>query len=484
MKEADTISTLLRSSDPRQLRRAGNIARFFAALLILTLVARGTAGATMPTVTVQTAGSGTVSKSVITSGTIQYAGGTPFTVPSGLLVTGVPVQEGQSVKAGDVLATFDAGELDRAIATKQAELYQVQVQAAQQAEGDSADPYSAQLAQEQLERAYEETNTTYADGQESIERARQDRDEAAQAVENARNAPLDANLPAADAETQKQANIESATAALEAAEEALYQAEKAAEQANEAALSAAQNAEDSRNTAFHALEKEEETVAEQNELGRAEAAVSEAKAATLQAELDALLALQQAGACLTAPQSGTLVELALKVGETSPAVGGLLAEENADFTISVVLTEEQAQQITVGTVLHVSQNKATGDAAVQNTSEADGDGNVTVTATLPEGNWAAGAASVTATAQSARQELVLPATAVRHDSAGDYVLAVEEKSTILGLQNQLVRLPVTVVDQGDSMAAVSGPLDYQTQVVTGSDKPVQAGDKVRLNDDT
>jgi len=34
------------------------------------------------------------------------------------------------------------------------------------------------------------------------------------------------------------------------------------------------------------------------------------------------------------------------------------------------------------------------------------------------------------------------------------------------------------------MAAVSGPLDYQTQVVTGSDKPVQAGDKVRLNDDT
>ena len=585
MKGADTISTLLRSSDPRQLRRAGNIARFFAALLILTLVARGTAGATMPTVTVQTAGSGTVSKSVITSGTIQYAGGTPFTVPSGLLVTGVPVQEGQSVKAGDVLATFDAGELDRAIAAKKAELYQVQVQAAQQAEGDSADPYSAQLAQEQLERAYEETHTTYADGQESIERARQDRDEAAQAVENARNAPLDENLPAADAEAQKQANIESATATLEAAEEALYQAEKAAEQANKAALSAAQNAEDSRNTALHALEKEEETVAEQNELARAEAAVSEAKAATLQAELDALLALQQAGACLTAPQSGTLVELALKVGETSPAVGGLLAEENADFTISValsaaqnaedsrntalhalekeeetvaeqnelaraeaavseakaatlqaeldallalqqagacltapqsgtlvelalkvgetspavggllaeenadftisvVLTEEQAQQITVGTVLHVSQNKATGDAAVQNTSEADGDGNVTVTATLPEGNWAAGAASVTATAQSARQELVLPATAVRHDSAGDYVLAVEEKSTILGLQNQLVRLPVTVVDQGDSMAAVSGPLDYQTQVVTGSDKPVQAGDKVRLSDDT
>ena len=122
MNVYETIKNLIRQSDPQQLLRLGNIARFFAALLIVTIIARGTAGATMPTVTVQNPSSGTVSRSIQTNGTISYAGGTPFTLPAGLLVTGVPVQVGQHVKAGDTLATFDTEDLARAVASKQAAL--------------------------------------------------------------------------------------------------------------------------------------------------------------------------------------------------------------------------------------------------------------------------------------------------------------------------------------------------------------------------
>lgn len=484
MKWKEDVAVLLRQSDPQQLHRFGNIVRFFAVLLVITLIARGTAGATMPVVTLQAPSSGTVSRNVMMNGTISYAGGTPFTLPSGLLVTSVPVQVGQTVKAGDTLATFDEEELKRAVASKQAELQQVEVQAAQQAEGDSVDPYSAQLAQEQLERAYAETQKTYEEGMESVERMRLKRNEAAQDLENARNAPLDDALPKSEAEAQKQANIDAATAALEAAEEALYQAEKAAEDANDAALSAAQSVEDSRNTALHALEKEEESVADQNELNRAAAAVSDANAAELQAELDALQALLKEGARYTAPQNGTVIQLNLKVGENSPKVGGLLADEAADYTLSIPLDKDQAQQITVGTVLHVSQSKVSGDAAVQNLSEEDAEGTVTATATLPQGGWNAGACNVSANSQSSRQDFVLPSTAIRQDGDGFFVLAAEEQNTILGLQNVLVRLPVTVLEEGDTTTAVSGALDYDTQVVVSSDKSVQAGDKVRIRDNT
>lgn len=480
MKLAEKIGPLLHNSDPRQLRRFANILRFFAALLVVTLVARGTAGVTMPVVEIQSPASGTVSTSISASATVACAGGEPFTLPEGLLVTGVPVQVGQEVQAGDTLATFDSAELARAIASKKAELQQVQVQAAQQQKGDEADPYNAQLSQQQLERAYEDTQKTYEDGQESIERAREKRDEAARAVEDARNAPLDSALPQQDAEAQKQAKIEAATAALEAAEETLYQTEKAAESANEAALSAAQNAEDSRNTALHALEKEEENVAEQNELNRAAAAVSNANAAYLQAELDQLLALQTSGGQYLAPKAGTIVELDLIVGQPSPAVGGLLADADADYTVEIPLTKQQAELVVVGTVLHVSQAGSGGDAAVQSLSSPDADGNVMAKATLPQGNWSAGAASATATAQTARQDLVLPATAVRQDNGGSYVLAVEEQNTLLGLQNVLVSLPVTVEETGDTMVAVSGALDYRTQVVVTSNKAIQAGDTVRI----
>lgn len=484
MKWQGNVAALFRQSDPQQLHRFGNIVRFFAVLLVITLIARGTAGATMPVVTLQAPSSGTVSRNVMMNGTISYAGGTPFTLPSGLLVTSVPVQVGQTVKAGDTLATFDEEELKRAVASKQAELQQVEVQAAQQVEEDSADPYSAQLAQEQLERAYAETQKTYEEGLESVERMRLKRNEAAQDLENARNAPLDDALPKSEAEAQKQANIDAATAALEAAEEALYQAEKSAEDANDAALSAAQSVEDSRNTALYALEKEEESVADQNELNRAAAAVSNANAAELQAELDALEALMKEGARYTAPQNGTVIQLNLKVGENSPKVGGLLADEATNYTLSIPLDKDQAQQITVGTVLHVSQSKVSGDAAVQNLSETDAEGTVTATATLPQGGWNAGACNVSATSQSSRQDFVLPSTAIRQDGDGFFVLAAEEQNTILGLQNVLVRLPVTVLEEGDTTTAVSGALDYDTQVVVSSDKSVQAGDKVRIRDNT
>lgn len=482
MKQISRLSAFFRQSDPRQMQRLGNILRFFAALLVLTIVARGTAGATMPTVTVQTPNSGTISKSVHAGGTVLYAGGTPFTLPEGLLVTGILAQEGQSVKAGDSLASFDLEELNRAVASKRAELQQVQIQATQQSGEEKADSYNAQLAQEQLERAYETTRKTCSDGEESIQRAQQKRDEAAKAVEDARNAPLDENLPQQDAQSQKQANTEAAVSALEAAEEELYQAKKAAESANDAALAAAQNAEDNRNTALHALEKEEEAVGKQNALNRAAAAVSKAKVATLQAELDALLALQAADGQYKAPSDGTLIQMNLKVGEPSPAVGGLLAAEDADYTIAVLLTAEQAKLITVGTILHVSQNKASGDAAVQRLSDADSAGNVTATATLPRGAWSAGAAQVSAITQSSRQDLVLPASAVHQDQEGNYVLVMEEKNTVLGLQYVLRRVSVSTIDSGDSTQAVSGALDSQAQVVVASSKPVQEGDRVRVDE--
>ena len=72
----------------------------------------------MASVTVQRPSSGNVTKSVRTTATVSFAGGTPFTVPAGLLVMAVPVQAGQTVKAGDTLAVFDAAEVDRAVNAK------------------------------------------------------------------------------------------------------------------------------------------------------------------------------------------------------------------------------------------------------------------------------------------------------------------------------------------------------------------------------
>ena len=189
MKLAERIAPAWRSAAPQQRRRAGNIARFFAVLLVLTLVARGTAGATMPVVTVQAPSSGSVSQSIEATGTVGYTGGTPFTLPAGLLVTGVPVQQGQQVTAGDVLATFDEAELGRARRRQT------------RAVGAAADPgrpagkrrYGRPVCRPAgptavAARLPGHAKTPGRTGRKKSDRARQKRNEAAQAVEAARNA--------------------------------------------------------------------------------------------------------------------------------------------------------------------------------------------------------------------------------------------------------------------------------------------------------
>lgn len=88
-----------KNSDPKQAERLGTVVKFFAVMLILTLTARGIAGASMPRVTLGQASAGSITQSSTASGTISVQGGTPLTAPEGLLVAQVySIQDTTSVK--------------------------------------------------------------------------------------------------------------------------------------------------------------------------------------------------------------------------------------------------------------------------------------------------------------------------------------------------------------------------------------------------
>ena len=100
---------------------------------------------------------------------------------------------------------------------------------------------------------------------------------------------------------------------------------------------------------------------------------------------------------------------------------------------------------------------------------------------MPGTQWQTGAADVTVTTTGGTSGLCLPATAVNSDNAGDFVYLVETKNTVLGVQNVLVRLGVTVEERGDGVVRISGALSGQEQVVSASSKPLSAGVEVRID---
>lgn len=467
--------TAWRNRDPRQAGRLGTVVRFFAAMLILTLASRGIAGASMPRVTLGQASAGSITQSCTASGFISVQGGTPLTVPEGVLVAQVTAATGQSLSKGDAIARFDAVSLAQALETKQAQVEQLEVSVAQLSEPDQADDFSLRQAQQQLDRAYADTQQTWQEGEDAIEKARQQRDAAQNALDALRNQP--AATPES-AETERQQKIAEAQTALDAAESALAAAQESAAAANKAATDTAQSYEDARNSAAHNYGQAAEEIAGTNAANQAQAAVTQAELDVARRELSALQALEAADGVFSAPADGTLTQLNLVAGQNSASVAGLLADQNAASVLTFSLDQETARLATVGTQITVKQGSQSAQTTITALSEPSEEGSMEITAMLNDGDWKAGSATAEIKLNAGQFAQCLPATAIQTDGSGMFVYLVEEQSTLLGTQNVLIRLPVTVEVQGGGMAAVSGSISGQ--VVTGADKPLSEGAWVRV----
>lgn len=86
--------------------RPRQIALFFLWMLAFTLLARGTSGALLPEVQLSTPAPNTITQSLTATGTIQWAAGSLFYLPEGLLVEAVFVSEGEAVQEGDKIAAL------------------------------------------------------------------------------------------------------------------------------------------------------------------------------------------------------------------------------------------------------------------------------------------------------------------------------------------------------------------------------------------
>lgn len=464
-----------RLSDPRQAGRLAIVGKFFASMLVLTLTARSLAAASMPQVTLCQASAGSITRSSTAAGNIAVRDGTPITVPEGLLVTEVDAAAGENIAAGEVIARFDPAGLTQALAAAQAEVRQLETTAAQLSQAETADDFALQQAQKQLDRAYADSQEIWQEGVDAIAQAKRHREDA----QNELNVLL--NQPAAtpeSAEAERQQQISAAQAALDAAEAALAAAEEGAESANEAASDAAQNYEDARNSAAHSYDQAAEEAAKQNQANQAQAAVIRAQLEAARAELSALQALQQNGSALLAPQSGTLTRVDLAAGQNSSRVAGLLAGADTGCVLTFALDRDAARLAATGTQVSVRQGSQSAQVEITSLSEPAEDGSVQVTAALEPGVWKAGAATVELKLNAGQYAQCLPATSVQADSDGNFVYLIEEQPTLLGQQNVLVRVPVTVVAQGDGMVAVSGSVSGQ--VVAGADKPLSADTWVRV----
>lgn len=404
-------------------RVLGWTVRFFAGMLALTLLSRGMAGAAMPRVTLGRPGAGVLTTQLKADGTVTAAGSLPVYLPAALPVRGVPVAAGQTVAEGDTLALLDEEALAQAIAQSKAELAGLDARLARLAD---AEPLN---------------ESALAEARRTLLWAQQDYDALA-----GEDDPDPNTLAAA------QRALDRAAAAMETERAACIRAQRLLE------LTAQENA--------------------------AEAAAVRLERQAKQKTLEQLTALTDAGGRLCAPAAGVLLSVSLSPGQTAdaalPAV--TLSDAGAGYLVRFWLTEEEAQQAKPGQSVRVVQGEQTADAVLTALAAPDPEGRTEAAARLEGAGWRCAPAACTLTLSSRRYDQLLPAGAVQSSSSGDCVYTVERRTTLLGVQNLLVRVPVTVLAAADGRVAVDAALAPDAEVVFASTEALAAGGRVRVGE--
>ena len=79
-------------------------------------------------------------------------------------------------------------------------------------------------------------------------------------------------------------------------------------------------------------------------------------------------------------------------------------------------------------------------------------------------------------------EKLIPLTALREEKNSAYVLITEVRDGILGEQYMAKKVSVTVIDRDEEYAAVQTSMPSDARIITGTNKYVEDGDRVRLEE--
>lgn len=262
-------------------------------------------------------------------------------------------------------------------------------------------------------------------------------------------------------------------------EETLYDAQKAVENAQRDLEQARRKAEEEAQKALLTDEK----ARQQTEIERLGYRSEKRK---LEKDIADLQAVYAAGGRLTAPIDGTVQSILAEPGKTQEGVRlAVLSRSDGGFQFEGSLDQLDAEDLAVGDTgklgFTMEGKSREAEVAVTAIGAPDDKGQVSVTAALPEGTYPSGAsASLEVSKRSEQYRQTLPLSALRSDGEDYFVLVLREKQTVMGTEQTVVRMPVTVLDQDSKSVAVEGSFTGTEQVVTSSSKPIEEGDRVRL----
>lgn len=508
---------------------------FFAGMMVLGMVSRAADSVTVPKVQVQSPSRDSLTFQVSGEGKITAEKEKVVFLPEGgKLVSFAAV--GQQVKKGDTIASFDVEDLKKKREACKAEIEKQELAiqqetlsgtpSAQTREQDAAERTVSQTS-EKLQAAKEERNRLQNEydallkKQEAAkQKAKQEtagNQETVKEQEDTQQQEMVRNQETAKEQTdsreqettqkqetqkqetpQEQSNIQQ--------QDLAYEEEKNELKAQiQAAQDKVDSLEDSLQSARDALSDAKKNDANTEENNEKQKNLSELSIESMQIdlkqkneELEQIEALLSKSGKVEASEEGIVMEASLTTGaQTTGQEYLVIGSGNESFTADVerkaaaylsekdevTFTMKGSQEPLKGTIEKIQNNAE--DSRENSDAEQDSgnsDEKVRILVKLEKNNLPIGTAlefKITKESET-NYDTIIPIAALREDNQGKYVLILRQEETVLGTEWIASRVKVTLLDQDDSKAAVESALLSDDQIIIGSNKSIQEGDRVRV----
>lgn len=193
------------------------------------------------------------------------------------------------------------------------------------------------------------------------------------------------------------------------------------------------------------------------------------------------------GGEILAPVSGTVAEIKVHSGEKTFADGpiAVISMDGDGFRMKTSVSVNQAQDIKPGDPVTVKNSWYYGNVianlvSVKTDKENPRDKKLLEFSIKGEYLEEGQSMSLVVGKQGSDYDFVVPNSAVREDSDGNFIFVVKSKSTPFGNRYIAKRVDVDILAEDDNNKAVMGGLEGNEYVLTNSSKPVKSGDQVKL----
>lgn len=199
-------------------------------------------------------------------------------------------------------------------------------------------------------------------------------------------------------------------------------------------------------------------------------------------ELDEVRKLMDGSGEVRSPDKGVVTFVGMESGRMTTGEE-MIRLGAGDYVFRAEFDREDAANIAEGDTADISLagKKAVIEVEIEKITMNE-NGMSEMMAKMPEDEYLLGEkAGFKITTESEQFDQCIPIQALREDNYGDYVLITREQEDILGTQLVAERLNITILDKGSRTVAVDGTISSKSQVITDSNKSINAGDRIRIN---